>query len=53
MAKIKEILPCIADPKKFRVIGKIEVKNDFKEIMPYIAWLIPNSSYSKKNGWIT
>ena len=22
-------------------------------MMPYIAWLIPNSSYSKKNGWIT
>jgi len=53
MAEIKEILPCIADPKKVRVIGKINTKDDFEEMMPYVAWLIPNSSYSKKNGWIT
>ncbi len=53
MAEIKEILPCIADPKKVRVVGKINIKDDFEEMMPYIAWLIPNSSYSKKNGWIT
>ncbi len=52
MAEIKEVLPCIADPKKIRVIGKIDVR-DLKEIMPYIAWLIPNSSYNKKMGWIT
>lgn len=53
MAEIREILPCIADPKKVRVVGKINTKDDFEEMMPYIAWLIPNSSYSKKNGWIT
>jgi len=53
MAEIKEILPCIADPKKYRIIGKIATKQDFVEMMPYIAWLIPNSSYSKKNGWIS
>ncbi|RLI76429.1 Fe-S protein [Archaeoglobales archaeon] len=53
MAEIKEILPCIADPNKIRVIGKIDVKDDFKEMMPYVAWLIPNSSYNKKMGWIT
>lgn len=53
MAEIKEILPCIADPKKIRVIGRINVKEDFKEMIPYVAWLIPNSAYNKKMGWIT
>ena len=53
MAEIKEILPCIADPNKFRIIGKINVREDFKKIMPYIAYLIPNSSYNRKMGWIT
>ena len=50
MAEIKEILPCIADPKKLRVIGRINVKEDFKETMPYVAWLIPSSAYNKK--WV-
>ncbi len=53
MAEIKEILPCIADPKKYRIIGKIATKENFAEMMPYVAWLIPNSSYSEKNGWIS
>lgn len=53
MAEIKEILPCIANSQKYRIVGKIEIKEDFVEMMPYIAWLIPNSSYSKKNGWIS
>ncbi len=53
MAEIKETLPCIADPKKIRVIGRINVKEDFKEMMPYVAWLIPNSAYNKKMGWIS
>ncbi len=50
--EIKEILPCIADPKKMRVIGKIDVEN-FTQVMPYLARIIPNASYNEKNGWIT
>lgn len=53
MAEIREVLPCIADPKKLRVIGKIETSENFVDLMPYVAWLIPNSSYSEKNGWIS
>ncbi len=50
--EIKEILPCIADPNKIRVIGKIDVEN-FNEIMPYLARIIPNASYNEKEKWIT
>ncbi len=49
--EIKEILPCIADAKKLRVIGKIE--GEFPAVLPYLARLIPNASYSEKRGWIT
>ena len=48
--EIKEILPCIADPNKIRVIGKIDADN---QVMPYLARVIPNASYNEKNGWIT
>ena len=50
--EIKEILPCIADPSKFRVIGKVDVKN-LDEVMPHLARLIPNAAYNEKNGWIS
>ncbi len=50
--KILEILPCIADPKKIRVIGKIDFER-LNEVMPYLAQLIPNASYNEKNGWIS
>jgi len=50
--EIKEILPCIADPKKFRIIGKIDVEN-IDQVMPYLARLIPNAAYSEKSGWIS
>ncbi len=53
MAEIKEILPCIADPDKLRVIGKLDVDLDFGQVMPFLARLIPNSSYNEKYGWIT
>uniref|UniRef100_A0A7C4S5J0 Fe-S protein n=1 Tax=Geoglobus ahangari TaxID=113653 RepID=A0A7C4S5J0_9EURY len=52
MAEIKEILPCIADPSKYRVIGRIYVKN-LKEVAPYLARVLPNASYNVKDGWIS
>ncbi len=53
MAEVKEILPCVADPSKFRVIGRIEVDVDLDKVMPFLARLIFNSSYNEKYGWIT
>ncbi|MET1125170.1 MAG: (Fe-S)-binding protein [Archaeoglobaceae archaeon] len=49
--EIKEVLPCIADPKKLRVIGRID--GEFPAVMPFLARLIANASYNEKRGWIT
>lgn len=49
--RIERMLPCIADPEKFRVIGKVDVEN-FDRIMPYLTRVILNASYSEENGWI-
>ncbi|AAB89016.1 MULTISPECIES: (Fe-S)-binding protein [Archaeoglobus] len=49
--EIKEVLPCIADPKKLRVIGRVD--GNFPAVMPYLARLIPNASYNEKRGWIS
>jgi len=50
--EIKDLLPCIADPSKFRVIGRIDVEN-LKEVAPYLARVLPNASYNAKDGWIS
>ena len=50
--EVKEILPCIADPTKFRVIGKVDVK-DLDRVMPYLARLVPNAAYNERDGWIS
>jgi ArsR family metal-binding transcriptional regulator len=50
--EIKDLLPCIADPEKYRVIGRIEVDN-LKEVAPYLARLLPNATYNSKEGWIS
>lgn len=50
--EIKELLPCIADPTKYRVIGRIEVEN-LKDVAPYLARILPNASYNAKDGWIS
>lgn len=52
MAEVKDLLPCIADPSKYRVIGRIEVEN-LKDVAPYLARVIPNASYNTKDGWIS
>lgn len=52
MAEVKDLLPCIADPSKYRVIGRVDVKN-LKEVAPYLARVIPNASYNAKDGWIS
>jgi ArsR family metal-binding transcriptional regulator len=49
--EIREISPCQADPEKIKVIGKIDVPN-LEKIMPYLARIIPNATYSEKDGWI-
>jgi len=49
--EIKEISQCLADPKKIKVIGKIDVPN-LEEVMPYLARVITNATYSEKDGWI-
>jgi len=50
--EIKDLLPCIADPSKYRVIGRIDVEN-LKEVAPYLARVLPNASYNAKEGWIS
>jgi len=50
--EIRDLLPCIADPSKYRVIGKIDVEN-IKEVAPYLARILPNASYNAKDGWIS
>ncbi len=52
MAEVKDLLPCIADPSKYRVIGRVDVKN-LEEVAPYLARVIPNASYNAKDGWIS
>ncbi len=49
--EIKEISQCLADPKKIKVIGKINIPN-LEEIMPYLARVITNATYSEDDGWI-
>ena len=49
--EILEVLSCVIDPEKIRVIAKIDGK--FPDVMPYLARLIPNASYNEKKGWIT
>jgi ArsR family metal-binding transcriptional regulator len=43
--EIRNLLPCIADPSKYRVIGRIDVEN-LKEVAPYLARILPNASYN-------
>lgn len=51
MPKITEVLPCIADPEKIRVIGKLD--SEVKEILPYLSRIIPNSYYHESQGWMS
>jgi len=50
--KIKEFLPCIADPEKYRVIGQID-NDKLDEILPYLARIVPNATYNVTDGWIS
>lgn len=50
--ELREMLPCIADPTKYRVIGRIDVEN-LQEVLPYLVRLVPNAVFSKKNGWVS
>lgn len=49
--KIEEILPCLADPEKIRVIASLS--DDASEVMPYINSIIKNAIYIKSANAIT
>ena len=50
--KIKEFLPCIAVPEKYRVIGQID-NDKLDEILPYLARIVPNATYNATDGWVS
>lgn len=49
--EIAQILPCIADPAKIRVIAKADCELD--EVLHYLDKLIPTALYSGKGGFLT
>jgi len=48
--EIKDLLPCIADPSKFRVIGRIDVEN-LKEVFPLSCQSAPKRELQRE-GWM-
>jgi ArsR family metal-binding transcriptional regulator len=50
--EIKEFLPCIADPEKYRVIGQID-NYKLDEILPYLARIVPKATYNATEGWVS
>lgn len=42
--EILQILPCIADPEKIRVIAEFD--NDIREILPYLNAIIDDATYN-------
>ncbi|MGM0366565.1 MAG: (Fe-S)-binding protein [Actinomycetota bacterium] len=49
--KIKEILPCLADPEKIRVVA--EISDDAREVLPYINAVNKKAIYIKGANTIT
>lgn len=49
--RIKQTMPCVADPTKIRVIASAD--RELGEILPYLDQKIPNALYSKKSGFLT
>ncbi|MCW3141962.1 MAG: hypothetical protein N2V72_07325 [Methanophagales archaeon] len=49
--EIAQVMPCIADPAKIRVIAKADHR--LEEVLPYLDKLIPTALYSERGGFIT
>ncbi len=49
--EIAQVMPCIADSVKIRVIAKADCELD--AVLPYLDKLIPTALYSERGGFIT
>ncbi len=49
--EIVQIMPCIADAAKIRVIAKAD--GELGEVLPYLDKLIPTALHSERGGFIT
>ncbi len=49
--EIKEVLPCLADPEKIRVIA--EISNDAREVLPYINSVNSKAIYIRGANTLT
>jgi len=49
--EIAQVMPCIADPAKIRVIAKADHR--LEEVLPFLDKVIPTALYSEKAGFLT
>jgi len=49
--EIAQVMPCIADPAKIRVIAKADCR--LEVVLPYLDKAIPTALYSEKGGFLT
>jgi len=49
--EIAQVMPCIADPAKIRVIAKADHR--LEEVLPFLDRVIPTALYSGKAGFLT
>lgn len=49
--EIVQVMPCIADPAKIRVIAKADCR--LEVVLPYLDKAIPTALYSEKGGFLT
>jgi len=49
--EITQVMPCIADPAKIRVIAKADHR--LEEVLPFLDRVIPTALYSGKAGFLT
>ena len=49
--EIAQVMPCIADPAKIRVIAKADHR--LEEVLPFLYKVIPTALYSEKAGFLT
>ncbi len=49
--EIAQVMPCIADPAKIRVIAKADHR--LEEVLPFLDKVIPTALYSERAGFLT
>lgn len=49
--RISQVMDCLADPEKIRVIAEID--SDVREALPYLAALLPQAGYNYEAGLLT